>query len=74
MNYSRIKENNDLIRDNKTNSIINTNTSEYEQYVARREAKNKSNQKIQSIEEEVAIIKDDISEIKLMLKELLNGS
>jgi hypothetical protein len=74
MNYSKIDGHSDLLRDSNTNSIINTNLSEYEQYIARREAKEQKNLKIQSIEDEVANIKNDIDEIKFLLKELLNGS
>lgn len=64
----------DLARDPQTNSIININKMEYEQYVARRTAKNEKNQKVQTIEDEVASIKGDIDEIKSLLKEFLNGS
>lgn len=64
----------DLARDPKTNSIINVNRFDYEQYVSRRAAKNEKNLKVQTIEEEVANIKNDIDEIKSMLKEFLNGS
>ena len=64
----------DLARDPQTNSIINVNKMEYEQYVTRRIAKNEKNQKVQTIEEEVASMKGDIDEIKSLLKELLNGS
>lgn len=63
----------DLARDPQTNSIINVNKFDYEQYVSRRAVKNEKNQKVQSIEEEVANMKSDISEIKSLLKELLNG-
>ena len=64
----------DLARDPKTNTIVNTNNVSYDQYIASREAKNEKNQKMQTIEDEVATIKDDINDIKSLLKELLNGS
>jgi hypothetical protein len=64
----------DLARDPQTNSIINVNRFDYEQYVSRRAAKNEKNLKVQNIEEEVASIKNDIDEIKSLLKEFLNGS
>jgi uncharacterized HAD superfamily protein len=64
----------DLARDPDTNCILNVNRSEYEQYMARRAAKNEKNQKVQTIEDEVASMKSDINEIKSLLKELLNGS
>ena len=64
----------DLARDPHTNSIINVNRLDYEQYVSRRAAKEEKNQQIQTIEDEVANMKSDINEIKFLLKELLNGS
>jgi len=64
----------DLARDPHTNSIINVNRLDYEQYVSRRAAKEEKNQHIQTIEDEVANMKDDINEIKFLLKELLSGS
>ena len=64
----------DLARDPQTNSILNVNKLDYEQYVARRAAKNEKNQKVQSIEQEVASMKSDIDEIKFLLRELLNGN
>lgn len=64
----------DLQRDPHTNAIINMNNLDHEKYVTRRAVKTEENQKVQSIEQEVANIKDDISEIKSLLKELLNGS
>jgi hypothetical protein len=64
----------DLARDPQSNAIINVNSFEYEQYVARRESKKKKNQKVQTIEEEVASMKKDLDEIKLLLKEFLHGS
>ena len=63
----------DLARDPDTNCILNVNRSEYEQYIARRTAKNEKNQKVQTIEEEVANIKTDLNEIKSLLKEFLSG-
>jgi len=62
------------MRDGNTNSIVNTNMSEYQEYVSRRNAKSEENQKVQNLEEELGTIKDDINEIKFLLKELLNGS
>lgn len=63
----------DLARDPHTNSIINVNTLEYQQYVKRREVKNESQEKFENIESEVASMKDDINEIKFLLKQFLNN-
>ena len=71
MEYTKVKGHSHLLRDSKTNSIINTNMIEYQEYLNRRNVKADENQKVQTIEEEVYNIKNDISEIKSLLKELL---
>ena len=64
----------DLARDPKTNSIVNVNSTDYEQYVARRLVKNEEVQKSQNVEQELADLKGEINEIKSLLKELVNGN
>ena len=54
--------------------FINVNRTDYNQYVERRSVKSKENQKVQTIEEEVANIKGELDEIKFLLKEIINGS
>ncbi len=71
MNYLKVEGHANLYRDPNTNSIINTNMSEYQEYISRKNIKNNEHQKVQTIEEEVYNIKNDISEIKSLLKELL---
>lgn len=72
--YIKVSGHSDLVRDPETNSIINRNRSEYDEYITRRNLKIEENQKVQTIEEEVASIKSDVNEIKSLLKELINGS
>ena len=71
MEYAKVEGYSYLLRDSNTNSIINTNMVEYQEYLNRRNVKADENQKVQTIEEEVYNIKNDISEIKSLLKELL---
>lgn len=71
MNYIKVKGHDHLIRDSKTNSIINTNVFEYNEYIFRRDSKLKENEKIQNLESDVTNIKNDLDEIKSLLKELL---
>jgi hypothetical protein len=73
-NYLKVEGHNNLLRDPQTNSIVNTNMSEYEQYLARRKSKNEENQKVQNLEGELANIKEDIDEIKNLLRSFINGS
>jgi hypothetical protein len=73
MDYLRVEGHSNLLRDPKTNSIMNDNAKAYEEYVSRRKAKDKENQKIQNLEEDLTNMKSDIDEIKNLLRELLNG-
>tara|TARA_B100000900_G_scaffold396285_1_gene395430 strand:+ start:351 stop:578 length:228 start_codon:yes stop_codon:yes gene_type:complete len=74
MEYHGVEGHSNLLRDPNSDSIVNIDMLGYEKYVAQRDAKQKKNQKVQSIEKEVASMKEDIGEIKKLLKELLNES
>jgi|TARA_R100000030_G_scaffold83495_1_gene66429 hypothetical protein len=70
----KVQGHSDLVRDPMTNAIINTNKSGYEEYISRRNIKKSETQKVQNLEDELSCIKDDIDEIKLLLRRLANGS
>jgi len=70
----KLEGHSDLARDPKTNSIINVNSTDYEQYIARRSIKNEEVQKSENVEQELANLKGEINEIKSLLKELVNGN
>ncbi len=74
MEYAKVEGHSHLLRDSKTNSIINTNMVEYQEYLNRRNVKADENQKIQHLESDVANIKNDLSEIKSLLRSLVNES
>ena len=74
MEEVKVQGHSDLVRDPITNAIINTNKSEYEEYISRRNMKKNETQKVQNLEDELSCIKDDIDEIKLLLRRLANGS
>ena len=67
----RVEGHSDLIRDPMTNAIINTNRSKYEEYISRRNIKKSETQKVQDLENELSCIKDDLNEIKSLLKEII---
>ena len=56
-----------LFRDETTGAIINCDTNGYVQYVKMQDQKQKER-------EEIEKMKDDISEIKLLLREIIHGS
>ena len=68
-----VKGNNDLVRDPRTDQIINTNTSAYEQYISQRKRRKLDKEKSLSVEEDLASLKSEMNEIKSLLKELVNG-
>jgi hypothetical protein len=74
MDYIQVEGFSNLVRNPQNNSIVNTNMSEYNEYLKRKESKNKENQKIQNLEEDLASMKGDIDEIKNLLRSLVNGS
>ena len=63
----------DLARDPLTNNIVNVNNASYDQYIASRKVKSEKNQKVQTMEEDLANVKNELNEIKSLLKELVNG-
>ncbi len=63
----------DLARDRQTSAIVNVNSVEYQHYVASRNAKKSKNERVDTMEEDLASLKGEIGEIKSLLRELVNG-
>ena len=63
----------DLARDPHTGTIINVNSLDYQHYVSSRNAKELKNERVDSMEQDLANLKGEIGEIKSLLKELVNG-
>ena len=74
MDFYEMEGHKDLARDPETGAIVNVNGLEYTQYLSRREVKTEKNQKVQTMEEDLANVKSELNEIKSLLKELLHGS
>ena len=74
MNLNKVKDQSDLARDPQTGSIINVNNLDYEKYVASRKVKNAKTKQVTSIEEDLVNLKNEMNEIKSLLKELVNGN
>lgn len=62
-----------LFRDPRTNAIINNNSSDYISYIKRKDARLASDCRIQEIEDNISSLKNDIGEIKELLRGILNG-
>ena len=74
MEFVKVKDHENLVRDPMSNGIINTNDNEYEEYIARREASNKAKNTEVSMKEDLDNLKGEINEIKSLLKELVRGN
>jgi len=59
-----------LVRDTKSNGIVNTNTTEYSIYMARMRAREKQGDEIRSAVKEINNLKTELREIKDLLKGL----
>jgi len=61
-----------LYRNSVTNVIVNKNEHDYNVYVQQRKKMNDEKQRIKNLESDVKIVKDDLSEIKTLLRSLIN--
>ena len=73
MDYYKVKDNSDLVRDPSTGAILNTNSLDYDKYVAQRDAKNVEHKKTENIERDISTLRQELVEIKSLLRELVNG-
>jgi len=69
----KVEGHNNLIRDEGTNAILNTNSSEYNNYLSQRAKRKKGGERIDNMENDLKSLKDDINEIKTLLRALSNG-
>ena len=72
MEYHKVKDHGDLVRDPKSGAILNTNSMDYDKYVAQRQSNNEDHRKTENIEQDLADLKGEINEIKSLLKELVS--
>ena len=73
MKFSKVEGHTNLVRDQTTNAIINTDMNEYRNYKSIQQIKEDEKQKIESLENDINIMKNDLSEIKNLLRSLTNG-
>jgi len=73
MNHSNVEGHTDLVRDNSTGAILNNDTSQYNQYLTLRAKRQQGTDRIDNMEDDLKSLKDDINEIKTLLRALSNG-
>jgi len=73
MKHTNVKGHADLIRDNSTGAILNNDTNQYNQYLSQRARRKQGGERIDNMENDLKSLKDDINEIKSLLRALSNG-
>ena len=74
MKKLKVEGHNNLLRDSETGAIINNDKSGFSSYMMNKNIKNEESIRIQNVERDLASIHSEISELKLLIKEALNGS
>ena len=74
MDYVKVKDHDHLMRNTQSNCIVNTNKAEYDEYLTRRKLKKSEKNKVENIERDISTLRDEITEIKDMLRSLVNGN
>tara|TARA_B110000196_G_scaffold133298_1_gene115489 strand:+ start:246 stop:470 length:225 start_codon:yes stop_codon:yes gene_type:complete len=73
MAIAKVKGHTNLVRDLKSQAIINTDSDAYARYMARKIKQNKKDDEIRDVIREVNVMKNEMREIKHLLIELKNG-
>lgn len=60
-----------LVRDTRSNGIVNINKTEYQRYIARIRAREKQGDEIRSAVKEINNLKAELREIKSLLQEVI---
>jgi len=64
----KVENHTNLFRDSETNAIVNTNITEYKNYINSLKYRKKDTDRVKKIEDDVKSLKDDLQEIKDLLK------
>ena len=73
MTFAKVKGHTHLVRDLKSQAIINTDSDAYARYMARKAKQSKKDDEMRKVVREVNEIKTEMFEIKKMLKEIKDG-
>ncbi len=71
METVKIKDRDNLVRDMNSRAVINTNKTDYENYIARKKAGNDMKSRIDQNCRDIDFIKQDLTEVKQMLTLLI---
>ena len=73
MKIARVEGHAHLVRDLKTQAIVNTDSDAYARYMARKAKQAEKEDELRGVVREINTLKAEMFEIKNLLKEKLNG-
>ena len=73
MAFAKVKGHSHLVRDLKSQAIINTDSDAYARYMARKAKQSKKDDEMRKVVREVNEIKSEMFEIKKLLREIKDG-
>ena len=73
MKIARVEGHAHLVRDLKTQAIVNTDSDAYARYMTRKAKQAEKEDELRNVVREINTIKAEMFEIKNLLKEKLNG-
>jgi len=73
MSIVKVKGHTHLVRDLKSQAIINTDSDAYARYMARKAKQNRKDDDMRAVVREVNSLKSEMTEIKNLLKEIKDG-
>ena len=71
MSYIKVEGHTSLVRDVRTNAIVNNNKSDFQLYMKRRQERNKNGDKLRNACKEINNLKSELREIKNLLVKVL---
>ena len=73
MSNVKVKGHTNLVRDLKSQAIVNTDSDAYARYIARKAKQSKKDDEMRSVVREVNSLKTEMREIKDLLREIKDG-
>jgi flagellar biosynthesis chaperone FliJ len=70
MDYIKVKDKDNLVRDSYSNGIVNTDYNSYNKYLSAYENRISSQNKLNEFEKDMIQLRNDIEEIKTLLRNL----
>ena len=72
MSHIKVEGHTNLVRDIRSNAIVNSNKSEFQMYMKRHKERNEQGDKMRNVCKEINNLKSELREIKSLLTKVLS--